>query len=237
VRFRDIVVVAADYEQSAKVFTQVFEENGIAVNVDVGDDLLGSGLTQFVREYMLLAATGGQVHFLNIVKSAYSGLSKEEEFELENKALRSGMRGNEITASVVKRLVKCKTAKEFCMVLEEILPDTGDIARGKLLGLLEVVSRISAGQVMSLSEFINMFTALAAATKVSDIPPLSDAVLLVSASEYQPSRVSYVFVTGAADGAFPTSQDDTDIITARTGYCEYKRADRAKCDYAKLAKP
>jgi ATP-dependent helicase/DNAse subunit B len=117
VRFRDIVVVSADYENSALVFAQVFAENGIEVNLDVGADLLSNPLTQYIREYLLLAATGGQVHFLNIIKSVYSGLSAEVEFELENKALKNGARGNEVTAPLLKKLVKCKTAKEFCEVL------------------------------------------------------------------------------------------------------------------------
>ena len=215
VRFRDIVVVAADYESSAKVFAQVFAENGIEVNLDVGADLLGHPVAQFVREYLLLAATGGQVHFLNIVKSVYSGLGAEQEFETENKALKNGTRGNETTAPIIKKILKCRTAKEFCTVLAEITPNTDDVARKKLLELLETVGRVSGEQQISLSEFINMFTALATATKVSDIPELSDAVLLVSVAEYQPSFMPYVFVTGASDGVFPVAQDDTDIITAQ----------------------
>jgi ATP-dependent helicase/nuclease subunit B len=215
VRFRDIVVVAADYEASAKVFAEVFTGEGIAVNVDVGADLLLSPLAQFLREHLLLAASGGQVHFLNIIKSVYSGLCKEEEFELENSALKTGMRGNEVTTPIVRKLAKCKTAKEFCEVLVEILPESDDLAHGKLLELFEVITRISAEQKISISEFINVFTTLASATKVSDIPHLSDAVLLVSVAEYQPSFAPYVFVTGAVDGAFPVAQDDTDIITAQ----------------------
>jgi ATP-dependent helicase/nuclease subunit B len=83
------------------------------------------------------------------------------------------------------------------------------------LEVLEVVARVSSEQKISISEFINVFSALAKATKVSDIPELADAVLLVSVAEYQPSFVPYVFVTGASDGAFPMAQDDTDIITAQ----------------------
>jgi len=217
VRFRDIVVVASDYETSAKVFEQVFAENGIEVNLDVGADLLSHSLTQFLREYLLLAATGGQVHFLNVIKSAYSGLNAETEFETENNALKNGTRGNEITAPIVKKLVKCKTVGEFCTVLASHCEERSDeaIQVRKLLDLLETLSKISGNQNVSPLEFINLFTALTSATKVSDIPTLADAVLLVSVPEYQPTFVPYVFVTGASDGAFPVTQDDTDIITTQ----------------------
>jgi len=210
VRFRDTVVTSDE----PTVFAQVFAQNGIGVNVDVGDDLLKAPLTQFLKEYLLLAATGGQMHFVSIIKNVCSGLSAEEEFDVESKALKSGMRGNDSTAVWVKRLQKCKTVKEFCGVLAQIAEvGQDDVVRKKLLELLETVCRASVDQKITVSEFINMFVALASATKVSDIPPLADAVLIVSAAEYQPSFVPYVFVTGANDGAFPIQQDDTDIIT------------------------
>lgn len=215
VRFRDIAVVAADYEFAVKVFQQTFIENGIAVNVDVGDDLLGHPLAQYIKEFLLLAATGGQMHFLGIIKNAYNRLNSEQEFETENNALKTGMRGNDATAVWVRRLQKCRTVKEYCSVLLELLPETDNIARRKLVELLETVSRISAQQKQTLQEFLNVFQALAAATKVSDIPALADAVLLVSATEYQPSFMPFLFVTGACDGAYPVAQDDTDIITAQ----------------------
>lgn len=220
VRFRDIVIVSADYQIAAKVFAQILGENGVAVNVDVGADLLGHPLTQYLKEYLLLAATGGQRHFLNIYKSAYGGLDADREFELENRALKSGQRGDENTARWIKKIQKCKTVHDFACVLAEILRfaqnDKDDsIAGRKLSELLETTARVSADQKMTVAEFINMFTALSAATKVSDIPALSDAVLLVAVTEYQPSCTPYVFVTGACDGAFPAVQDDTDIITAQ----------------------
>lgn len=208
-RFRDIAVVADD----PTILVQIFTQNGIITNVDVGVDLLQTPLTQFLKEHLLLAATGGQMHFLNIIKNVYGGFSETEEFNIENKALKMGMRGNEMTAAVSKKIQKCKTVKEFCEVLIDILPDADDIVHRKLLELLKTAGMTTADQKITLSEFINMFVTLASATKVSDIPSLADAVLVVAAPEYQPSFVPYVFVTGANDGAFPIAQDDTDIIT------------------------
>jgi len=206
VRFRDIVVVTDE----ETVFSQIFAESGIAVNVDVGEDLLSHPLTQYMKEYLLLAATGSQMHYINIIKNLYHGLSKEEEFELENNVLKTGARGNEKVAAQLK---KCKTAREFCKVLDCFVPRNDDIASRKILELFEIIGKISGEQKITILEFVNMFIALASATKVSDIPTLADAVMLVSASEYVPSFMPYVFVTGAEDGKFPTVQDDTDIIT------------------------
>lgn len=209
VRFRDIVVVADE----PTVLNQVFTQNDIAVNVDVGADLLQNPLTQFLKEYLLLAVTNGQVHYINIIKNLHSGLEANKEFDTENKALKNGIRADESTAVFIKQLQKCKTVKEFCEVSVRIA-EAGQqtIARRKLLELLETVGEASANQKITILEFINMLVALASATKVSDVPALADAVLVVSAAEYQPSFMPYVFVTGANDGSFPAQQDDTDII-------------------------
>lgn len=210
VRYRDIVVVADD----PAILHQVFTQNGIAVNVDVGANLLQTPVTQFLKEYLLLAATNGQIHYVNIIKNLCSGLETNEEFTTENKALKNGIRGDESTAIFVKQLQKCKTVKEFCIVLAHIADmGSNNIVRRKLLELLETVGTALANQKITILEFINMFVALASATKFSDIPTFADAVLIVAATEYQPSFMPYVFVTGANDGAFPSQQEDTDIIT------------------------
>jgi len=210
VRFRDIVVLAED----SAVLAHVFAQNGIAANIDIGDDLLQASLTQYLKEYLLLAATGGQMHFLNIIKNVNSGLCAQEEFDIENNSLKSGVRGNETTAVFVKKLGKCKTVKDFCRELA-IIAEVGqdDIVRRRLLELLETVGTVSSDQKVAISEFINMFVALATATKVSDVPTSSDAVMIAAAAEYQPSFAPYVFIVGANDGVFPTQQEDTDIIT------------------------
>jgi ATP-dependent helicase/nuclease subunit B len=220
VRFRDIIVVCADYENSAPVFANVFEREGIAANLDIGADLLVSPVTQYLKEYLLLAATGAQVHFINIFKNVCCGLPKECEFELEHRVLKSGARGDENVSVFTKQLQKCKTVADFVRVSKKIVDDAvsidgGEVARRKLDELLDTMNNIMGGRGLDISEFVNVLCTLAVATKVSNIPESTDAVLLVAANEYQPSFMPYVFVTGANDGSFPVMQDDTDIITGQ----------------------
>jgi len=211
VRFRDITVCLCDFEKSVKIWTQVFTECSIAVNADVGESLLENQFVQYLKEYLALAASGRQEHFINIIKSSYSGLGADDEFELENLALKSNMRSNQITEPYVKALKKCKTAGEFVRQLRKIKgPEIP-----KLDELLQIIERISDDMPLEIMQFLNLFTTLASATKVSEIPEYSDAVTLVSTAEHQPYFTEYLFIAGITEPTFPAHQDDTDIITGQ----------------------
>ena len=91
--------------------------------------------------------------------------------------------------------------------------DADDPAIQKIDEILATCKKVSREIKVSNNEFLNMFCSLCSAVKISDVPIYADRVLLVSAKEYEPSFVPYLFVTGASDGAFPVTAPDTDIIT------------------------
>ena len=154
VRYKDIVVVICDYDETVSVYNQIFTESGIPVNVDVGMKLIDHPLVKHLRDLML----------------------------------NTPWKSNE-------------------------MPDAEENVLQKIIGILETIKRIVGGQRLSGSEFCNMFCTLCSAAKISDVPHYADRVLLVSAKEYEPSFVPYLFVTGASDSVFPYTTSDTDIIT------------------------
>ena len=213
VRYRDIVVALANYDDTVKMFWQMMVENNIAVNVDVGEHLLTLPLTQYLKEYLALGITGRGEHLVNIIKSSFSGLPAEQEFELENLALKTNIRSHEMVDSVVKRLRKCKTACQYCAVLLGLIPKGEGQDVKKLQELLDVIASAMGDEQISGEDFLNLFCTLASATKFSQIPEIADAITLVGVNEHQPYYAPYLFIAGCDESVFPTRQDDTDIIT------------------------
>ena len=172
-RYKDIVVVICDYDETVSIYNEIFAESSIPVNVDVGMKLIDHPLTKYLRD-----------HILN---SPWKAKEPPEPHPVDSPQ-------------------KCRCAPKTS---EASLPD----AVPALIQILETVKQIAGNQKLLNQEFCNMFCTLAAAAKISDVPHYADRVLLVSAKEYEPSFVSYLFVAGASDGAFPYTTSDTDIIT------------------------
>ena len=225
-RFKDICVVLADFDNSVKLFSEVFRESGIAVNVDVGECLLENTLTLFLRDFLALANHDKCENLITVIKNHYSGLKPEEEFETENIALKHNLGARAFKSRLwfhdnLVKLAKCKTVRAICNELLELCSRVSDgasengddVAERKLTELLRVCSEVLGDQSMTLAEFGTVFATLANATKVSGVPTFADRVMLANAKEYEPSFVPHLFTAWAVSGVFPTEQDDDDIIT------------------------
>jgi ATP-dependent helicase/nuclease subunit B len=225
VRYRDIAVVLSDYDNTVKIFESAFLSNGIAVNVDVGEDLLSNPLAQFL---VALLGGGKPENVVSLINNPYCTIARDIVFELENMVLKNNLFAGSIENEIfvneifpyIEQLGKSHTVSAICGVLlecleglPEIAESKQEVARKKLTELLTSIDRMLGVQKITLQDFGNMFGTLTSATKISAIPTYADCVMLVSAKDYEVSPVKYLFVAGANAGAFPIEQDDTEILT------------------------
>jgi|GEM_PF-1766925 len=183
VRYRDIAVINCDYENTVQIYAQVFESSKIPVNVDVGGKLIEHALMKYLRDVLNNAPW----------------ISKKD---LQNPQLNSQPQSSSTFCNHVKELIDCA---------DQHLHDEKVVE--KITEILETIDRVLGHQVITLSEFNNMFCTLASACKISDVPKYSDRVLVVAVNEYEPTFIPHIFICGATDGAFPQGVQDTDIIT------------------------
>jgi len=161
VKYKDIVIVLCDYQNTYKIFESALGACNIPVNLELGIAISENIYVRWIRDVL-----------------AYKTYKQSEDFV----AVKQGVTIDEM-------------------------------AREKLNGMLDTIVNVMGEEKITREEFLDVFETLTRATKLSAPPIYVDRVLLIDSKDYQPSPVPYLFVCGAKDGAFPTIQDDTDIIT------------------------
>ena len=238
---RDIVVLLCDYKGGYRTYEQIFNQNNISINMDVGGSLFETPLLRFISDVMTLGAHDTTEHLLAVVENALLGIEREDIFKIQNFCIKTnfnlrrlwhlGDDALEISAharriisavyEIVKKFAIAKNIKEFCDVVISIVISAEELSKGfdtfyelcktKLLSVLDAMAENSVD--ITISDFANMIYAITNAVTVSDIPRYLDRVMLGNLSEHSPNLTKYVFVAGASEGMLPVLQSDTDILT------------------------
>ena len=231
----DITVVLCDFENHAAIFSEVFEKCEIPVNIDLGIKLSETPILRFLKNLLQLSIRDDVPTFLAILKSGFLGITKEDQFNIENTVLKTDRIPKQILDDFyLPQLKKAKTMSQTIDILEKVIvkvaeclgdtEGTEDVRVSQTSRVLSVSPKHSAlnrileafryalpDQRIDMSTFFDAFMALATAVKVSSTPVYSDRVLVVALNEYVPYSVPYVFVAGA-DNLLIT-QSDSDLIT------------------------
>ncbi|MCL2851251.1 MAG: PD-(D/E)XK nuclease family protein [Firmicutes bacterium] len=220
----DIVVLLCDYDNTHKIYEEIFNSCNIAVNMDVGLALLDTPLAMYLRDLIALAIHDSTENFLSILKSNFIKITTDELFKIENMCLKtnSGLFKTDYFEELknnIKKLRSCKNVYDICEILLEFLKaiqidDKIDHISGeKLEKLVSIIGDSLCYKKMELREFKMLFETLASATKVSGVPTFCDRVLIANAKEYQPHVVKNIIIANVCEGTFPITTNDTDILT------------------------
>jgi len=145
VRCRDIVVVLCDFDRQKYIYKQLMDENNILVNVDISINLLSQASAQFVKDHLELELTGGLASYISIIKNINSGLSKEEEFDEENRVLKGGKR-----SELAKKVIDENVLKILELIPTDITP------REHLNVFCALCSAIKVSEIPELSDAVTL---------------------------------------------------------------------------------
>jgi ATP-dependent helicase/DNAse subunit B len=210
VRLGDVTVLLADFDNAAAIWETVFTDSNIPLNIDVGRRLSEFAITKYLRDLVELKINDSAENTVAAIFNKHSGV-EGDLFGLDNKIvknnLRAGMFPDKIHALRSKDMVNL--CRELSAVAER---EENEVIRDKLKNIFDVIEKTAVCEDITPRNFVNLFWTLCSATKVSNIPPYNDRVLVAPVDDFVPTAVPYLFIGNCADGIFPKGQNDNDIL-------------------------
>jgi len=230
----DIVVLLCDYKNTAKIFAQTFAQNNIAVNMDVGVDLLETPIAAFVTDMVQLCQYDRAENLLAVLKSPFVLIEQSELFAIEGFCIKTNAGIKRVHDEFglgkihvhIKALAKQKTVKKISETILTIISEFVDPAglsidegkifaksRERVSGLLETTAELIGDMKMNAGEFLQLFSTLCNSTSVSIVPTFANRVMVANAAEYQSAFVPHIFIANTTEATFPATGSDTQILT------------------------
>lgn len=207
VNLGDITVLLGDFENTAAQWETVFNSNGIPVNIDVGKRLSEFTMAKYLHELVEVSVNPNAENTVAVLFNDYSGVKEDDLFTKENEII---SRSKWAAADGVALLSGTDTV-ELCGELIAIAElEKEEFVRNKLQSVLNAIKL--SGVKLSLTEFGELFWALAVSAKVSNIPLYKDRVLIAPVDDFVATTVPYLFLCNCADGMVPKGQDDSELL-------------------------